>query len=233
MLDFTQPVTKYHVATTTSRNFLYLCLSRKHWIDRRESLLCAGSISTYYPYTLDIIVVVLRGTIANRTKYYYFFIPGTRYVLIVKTVKNIYLVGFYVPGGFVGGPRAYQDQFRGFKSHRVHARRGFFLYKRNWLAESARAWGWVLCNSFWVIDRGRKSDFPKAKKPHKIGEPCAVLSWFWFYFMGELKEQNMTDILNSTWTTTRTRVAHAGLGDQPSTPRTDQLTVAQASSFRG
>ena len=27
-----------------------------------------------------------------------------------------------------GGPRAYQDQFRGFKSHRVHARRGCFLH---------------------------------------------------------------------------------------------------------
>ena len=26
-------------------------------------------------------------------------------------------------GGLVGGPRAYQDQFRGFESHRVHARR--------------------------------------------------------------------------------------------------------------
>ena len=27
-----------------------------------------------------------------------------------------------VPGGLVGGPRTYKDQFRGFKSHRVHAR---------------------------------------------------------------------------------------------------------------
>ena len=27
----------------------------------------------------------------------------------------------------MGGPRAYQDQFLGFKSHRVHARRDFFL----------------------------------------------------------------------------------------------------------
>ena len=46
-----------------------------------------------------------------------------------------------VPGGLVGGPRAYQDQFRGFKSHRVHAR-GFFLQKKeeiDFLAESARA----------------------------------------------------------------------------------------------
>ena len=34
-----------------------------------------------------------------------------------------------VPGGLVGGPRAYQDQFRGFKSHRVHARRDFFLHR--------------------------------------------------------------------------------------------------------
>ena len=34
-----------------------------------------------------------------------------------------------VPGGLVGGPRAYQDQLRGFKSHRVHAR-GFFLQKK-------------------------------------------------------------------------------------------------------
>ena len=36
-----------------------------------------------------------------------------------------------VPGGLVGGPRAYQDQFRGFKSHRVHARKGFFLHEIN------------------------------------------------------------------------------------------------------
>ena len=33
-----------------------------------------------------------------------------------------------IPGGLVGGPRAYQDRFREFKSHRVHARRGFFLH---------------------------------------------------------------------------------------------------------
>ena len=32
-----------------------------------------------------------------------------------------------VPGGLVGGP---QDQFHGFKSHRVHARRHFFLHKK-------------------------------------------------------------------------------------------------------
>ena len=37
-----------------------------------------------------------------------------------------------VPGGLVGGSHAYQDQFRGFKSHRVHARKkGFLLHERN------------------------------------------------------------------------------------------------------
>ena len=28
-----------------------------------------------------------------------------------------------LPGGLVGGPRAYQVQLRGFESHRVHTRR--------------------------------------------------------------------------------------------------------------
>ena len=39
-----------------------------------------------------------------------------------------------VPGGLVGGPRAYvhtKDQFRGFQSHRVHTRKGVFLHKKN------------------------------------------------------------------------------------------------------
>ena len=35
-----------------------------------------------------------------------------------------------LPGGLIGGPRAYQDQFRRFKSHRVHAGRGVFLHKK-------------------------------------------------------------------------------------------------------
>ena len=35
-----------------------------------------------------------------------------------------------VPGGLIGGPRAYQDLFRGFKYHRVHARRGFLLHNK-------------------------------------------------------------------------------------------------------
>ena len=30
-----------------------------------------------------------------------------------------------VPGGLVGGPRAYRDQLLGFMSHRAHARRDF------------------------------------------------------------------------------------------------------------
>ena len=33
-----------------------------------------------------------------------------------------------VPGDLVGGPRAYQHQFCGFKPHRVHARRDSFLH---------------------------------------------------------------------------------------------------------
>ena len=37
VLDFTQPVTKYYVATSTSHNFSYLRLRRKHWVDRRKS----------------------------------------------------------------------------------------------------------------------------------------------------------------------------------------------------
>ena len=35
-----------------------------------------------------------------------------------------------VHGGLVCRPRAYQDQFRGFKSHRVDARRNIFLVKK-------------------------------------------------------------------------------------------------------
>ena len=42
-------------------------------------------------------------------------IPGT-----------IYCLG----GRVVGGPRAYQDQFRGFKSHRVHTRKDFFFAQK-------------------------------------------------------------------------------------------------------
>ena len=47
---------------------------------------------------------------------------------------TLYVPGMYVlyttAGVLVCGPRAYQDQFRGFKSHRVHARRDFFLNKK-------------------------------------------------------------------------------------------------------
>ena len=41
----------------------------------------------------------------------------------IKITIFYYLAG--VPGGLVGGPRAYSYQFRGFKSHRVHNRKGF------------------------------------------------------------------------------------------------------------
>ena len=43
-----------------------------------------------------------------------------------------------VPGGLASGPRAYKDQFRGFKSCRVHARKGF-ISQNNILAQSAKA----------------------------------------------------------------------------------------------
>ena len=53
-------------------------------------------------------------------------------MLNIHRVLLIVLSSFYVmrvqisrecaPGGLVGGPRVYQDQFRGFESHRVHAR---------------------------------------------------------------------------------------------------------------
>ena len=57
-------------------------------------------------------------------------------IYLILIPGSVYYAG--VPGGLVGGPCAYQDQFRGFKSHRVHAL-GFFLQKRKWVAESARA----------------------------------------------------------------------------------------------
>ena len=44
---------------------------------------------------------------------------GLHCVVIVKVPVAV------VPGDLVGG----QDQFREFKSHRVHARRDFFLHK--------------------------------------------------------------------------------------------------------
>ena len=44
-----------------------------------------------------------------------------------KHVAEYYIAVAGVPGGLVGGPRAYQDQFREFKSHRVNARRDFLL----------------------------------------------------------------------------------------------------------
>ena len=47
------------------------------------------------------------------------------------SIINIYEASIGVPGGLVGDLlRAYQDHFRGFESHRAHARRGFFLHKK-------------------------------------------------------------------------------------------------------
>ena len=47
-------------------------------------------------------------------------------VITYEVGKNTGFDTAGVPGGLVGGPCAYQDQFGGFKSHRVHDR-GFFL----------------------------------------------------------------------------------------------------------
>ena len=47
---------------------------------------------------------------------------------MIKTQVKINLNYAGVPGGLVGGPRAYQDKFREFTSHRVHSR---FLKKNN------------------------------------------------------------------------------------------------------
>ena len=41
-------------------------------------------------------------------------------------------VFFTLNRGLVWGPRGYQDQFRGCKSHQVHACRGLFLHKTNY-----------------------------------------------------------------------------------------------------
>ena len=49
----------------------------------------------------------------------------------INNEELFFFLSIGVPGGLVGGPRAYQDQVRGFKSHRVHARKGFFLHARN------------------------------------------------------------------------------------------------------
>ena len=66
----------------------------------------------------SIINVYVHSTIQDTKKF----------VLRGSTVNRTYGAAG-VLGGLVGGPRAYQDQFRGFKSHRVHARRDFFLHE--------------------------------------------------------------------------------------------------------
>ena len=52
-----------------------------------------------------------------------YLVQESEYYWYYKPVKG-------VPGGLAGGPRAHHDQFRGFKSHRVHARKGFFLHEK-------------------------------------------------------------------------------------------------------
>ena len=51
------------------------------------------------------------------------------YRIIKVLLLSILLIG--VPGGLVGDPCVYHDQFRGLESHRVHARRDFILNKKN------------------------------------------------------------------------------------------------------
>ena len=45
-----------------------------------------------------------------------------------------------VPGGLVGYPRDYRNQFCEFNSHRVHTLAGTSSWIKKWSAESARAW---------------------------------------------------------------------------------------------
>ena len=93
---------------------------------------------TIIMYLVNIMCIVLLTRVASRLG------ESLAYILDEEIRKHIY---FLIPGGLVGGPRAYiKINFAGFKSHRVHARMyvcmGFLLHERNWLlAESARrAW---------------------------------------------------------------------------------------------
>ena len=55
----------------------------------------------------------------------YVYLIRTRY--LIDTWYTYYIS--HTDGLVVGGPRAYEDQFRGF-NHRVHARRDFFFDKK-------------------------------------------------------------------------------------------------------
>ena len=57
---------------------------------------------------------------------------------VLYTWYSYYYAG--VPVGLVGYPRAYQNRFRAFNSHRVHLLVGTFSCIKKLLAESARAW---------------------------------------------------------------------------------------------
>ena len=53
----------------------------------------------------------------------------------INTRREFFSPPSIVPGRLVGGPRAYQDQYcGGVKSHRVHARRDFFLRKKKMIS---------------------------------------------------------------------------------------------------
>ena len=59
---------------------------------------------------LELLVVPFEVCLRSKSRDIYIYI-------------YIYIYIICAPGGLVGGRRAYQDQL----SHRVHARRGFFL----------------------------------------------------------------------------------------------------------
>ena len=56
-----------------------------------------------------------------------------------------------------GGPRAYQDHFRGFKFHGVHARRDFFLHKKMMNKREARELELA------IIDENRRAVYARQK----------------------------------------------------------------------
>ena len=59
---------------------------------------------------------------AVRHVLFYFLFRGVKAVDLITTSYKLATVTAGVPGGSVGGPRAYLDQSRGFESHRLHAR---------------------------------------------------------------------------------------------------------------
>ena len=63
---FTQSATKYYVSTSSSRNFSYLRLRCKHWIDRRESF-----VQGQYPLTgIPSFTLLIFSTLFPQTAVY-------------------------------------------------------------------------------------------------------------------------------------------------------------------